>query len=103
MTKGLFMIRRYGVTRDRQSSSAIHTAEWNKGIVHDGGAVRSIGRDGAQQSVEKLGYDARLDVAHNEHHAAAAVAAGPMFKPGGRVHEMLDGVNHHGVIRMLGQ
>jgi hypothetical protein len=66
-------------------------------------AARS-GRSGAtrpKKSVEKLGYGARLDVPHNEHHAGDALLVGPALQPGGRMHEVLDGVDHNRLIRML--
>ena len=83
--------------------SAIDAAEWHQRIVHNRGAVGSIGRDRAQQGIEKLGDGARLGVAHNEHHAGRVVAVGPAFQPDSRVHEMLDSVDHERLIRMLGE
>src|SRR5258708_13606688 len=60
--------------------SAINTAERYKGIVRNRGAVGAIGRDRAQQGIEKLGYGARLGVAHTEHHAGRVVPVGPTFQ-----------------------
>src|SRR6266566_3962267 len=88
---------------DRSLRSAIDTAERHEGVVRNRGAVGSIGRDGAEQGIEKLGYGPWLDVAYDEHHAGAAVAVGPAFQPDGRVHEVLDGVDHERLIRMLGK
>ena len=89
--------------RRGEPRSAIDTAERHKGIVRNRGAVGSIGRDRAQQGIEKLGDGARLGIAHNEHHAGRVVAVGPAFQPDGRMHEVLDGMDHERLIRTLGK
>jgi hypothetical protein len=74
-----------------------------RGVVGNCGAVGLARRGGTKKGVEKLRDDARLDVAHDEDHAGAAIVVGPAFQPGSRVHEVLDRVNQDRRIGVVGK
>ena len=92
-TQFLEVIREHRTGKRRRRRSPVFSDRHprrDQRIVHDGGAVWTIGRDCTAEGVEQVADRARLDIADDEHHAGGVLAVRPACKPRHRMHQVLD-------------
>src|SRR5262245_59100894 len=81
----------------------LSTAEGDKGIVGERGAIGAVRGSNAEKRLEKLAYDTLGQVARNENQPRSMIVIGPAIEARGRVEDVLHAMHDNRCVRHFRQ
>src|ERR1044072_2881444 len=81
----------------------LSTAEGDKGIVGERGAIRTVRGSNAEKRLEKLAHDTLGQVTRDEYQPRSVIVIGPAIEARGRVENVLHAVHNDRCVRHFRQ